>query len=61
MKVITQKNFEYSEMERDAVMKYIKKMEKKGYDYNEMEITVSGELFPKYAGCLIKTKEVKTW
>ena len=29
MKVITQKNFEYSEMERDAVMKYIKKMEKK--------------------------------
>ena len=61
MKVITQKNFEYSETERDAVMKYIKKMEKKGYEYNEIEITFTGNLFPKYAGCLRKTKEVKLW
>ena len=59
MKVITRKNFEYCGTQRGEVKKYIEKMEKKGYDYNEIEITLTEDLFHRYSGCLTKTKEVE--
>ena len=59
MKVTTRKNFEYCGTQKGEVTKYIEKMEKKGYDYNEVEITTCDDLFRRYAGCLMKTKEVE--
>lgn len=59
MKVETRKDFEFSELERKEVEKYVKKMIKKGYRYNEIEITSSEDSFPKYVASLKKTKEVE--
>lgn len=59
MKVTTKKFFEYCGTQRAEVTKYIEKMEKKGYDYNEIEITSNEDLFRRYSGCLTKTKEVE--
>lgn len=59
MKVTTRKNFEYCGTQRGEVTKYIEKMLKKGYDYNETEITTGEDLFRRYSGCLTKTKEVE--
>lgn len=59
MKVTTEKRFEYCGTQRSEVNKYIEKMEKKGYDYNEIEITSNEDLFRRYSGCLTKIKEVE--
>lgn len=59
MKVFINKSFEFSELEREKVEKYYKKMVKKGYIYAEIRITTGDDEFPRYLATLTKSKEVE--
>lgn len=59
MKMLIHKNFEFSELERKEVEKYVEKKVRKGYVYAETNITTSEDAFPRYLATLTRTKEVK--